>query len=120
MLISGLLCYNVEGGAVSEHEAVVKLDSKSARFLEEVLRITPYTRAEIVASGVVGKAVERLMELKNRGEELSNKHGSLDGLEKEIKASGVPPSNHTLYNELIEWRAIKGEMEELKRFLEQL
>jgi len=53
-----------------------------------VSRITPYSRAEIVASGVVAKVVELLMELKNRGEELSNKHGSMDGLEKEIKAIG--------------------------------
>ena len=45
-----------EGDVVSEHETVVKLDSKSARFLEEVSRITPYTRAEIVASSVVAKA----------------------------------------------------------------
>jgi len=60
---------------MSNAEASVKLDFRSARILEEALKIMPYTRAEIIASGVVAKTVERLLELRDREGKLSNKYG---------------------------------------------
>ena len=105
---------------MDETEVTVKLDAKSVKLLEEALKIMPFSRAELVSSGVISKAVERLVELRGRVETLSAKYSSIEELGGRIKMKGVPPDDHTLYNELLEWRAIRSEIDGLKAFLEQI
>ncbi|MBI5253924.1 MAG: hypothetical protein HY930_05970 [Euryarchaeota archaeon] len=51
---------------------------------------------------------------------LTAKYASLEKLEERIKKEGVKPEDHTLYNDLLEWRAIKHELEASGIFKEVL
>lgn len=101
-------------------KAAVELDAKSIRVLEEALKVLPYSEAELVASGVLSRAVERMLELKRAERLLVEEHGSIDELEDEIKSGGIPVEDHSLYNALLEWRSIRRELEGLRNLLELL
>jgi hypothetical protein len=62
-----------------------------------------------VAAGVS----ERIIALKKAGARLQRDYGSLEALERRVQAEGVSPDDHTLYTDLLEWRAITREMREL-------
>lgn len=46
---------------------------------------------------------------------LQGPYNSLEDLEQKIQAEGIPPDDHTLYTDLLEWRAINHELTELLR-----
>lgn len=88
--------------------------------LSKALKILPSSREEVVLSGVVSKINERIVELKIAEKKLVKKHGSLEKLEENVRKKGVPPEDHALYNDLLEWRAIKHELKELTSLLETI
>lgn len=85
--------------------------------LSKALEILPSSKEDVVLSGVVAKINERLVELKLSERKLVLKYGSIEKLEKKIKKESVKPEDHTLYNNLLEWRAIRHELEELAALL---
>ena len=50
---------------------------------------------------------KRVQELWRAALDLQQRHGSLSKLEKQIEQEGISPDDHTLYTDLLEWRAIK-------------
>ena len=93
---------------------------KSPDVLSRALEILPSSRDEVILSGIVSKITERVVELKNFEKKLIEKYISIKELEKRIEREGIPPDNHILYNDLLEWRAIKHELEELTTLLETI
>jgi hypothetical protein len=75
---------------------------------------------ELLLRGITAEAVERIFALKRAAARLQAKYGSIEALEQRIREEGVSPDDHTLYTDLLEWRAIRHELEELLRFLESV
>ncbi len=72
---------------------------------------------EIVQRGIAQATTDRIIELRQRATQLKEIHASLKKLETRV-AQGVPADDHTLYTDLLEWRAVRHELEQLSRFLE--
>ena len=64
--------------------------------------------------------VERIMALKKTVARFQGRYKSLEDLERKIQAEGVPPDDHTLYTDLLEWRAINYELTHLQHIFETL
>ena len=60
------------------------------------------------------------MALKKAEARLQELYSSLEDLERKIQAEGVPPDDHTLYTDLLEWRAINHELSQLLHIFEAL
>lgn len=88
--------------------------------LSKALEILPSSKEEVVLSGVIAKINERIVELKMSERKLIAKYKSIEKLEGRIKKEGVKPEDHAMYNDLLEWRAIKHELEELASLLESI
>ena len=88
--------------------------------LNKALEILPATEEDIILTGIVSKIAERITELKKAERGLIRKYESFENLETKIKEKGVPPDDHTTYNDLLEWRAIRSELEELTFLLESI
>lgn len=72
---------------------------------------------DIVQRGIAQATTDRIIELRQRATQLKEHHASLKKLEARV-ALGVSVDDHTLYTELLEWRAVRHELEQLTRFLE--
>jgi hypothetical protein len=72
---------------------------------------------EIVQRGIAQATTDRIIELRQRATQLKEHHASLKKLEARV-ALGVSADDHTLYTDLLEWRATRHELEQLTRFLE--
>ena len=46
---------------------------------------------------------------------LQGRYNPLEDLKQKTQAEGIPPDDHTLYTELLEWRAINHELTDLLR-----
>jgi len=88
--------------------------------LNKALDILPATEEDIVLTGIISKIAERFAVLKKVERTLIEKYESVEKLEKQIKEEGVSPDDHTAYNDLLEWRAAKYELEGLTFFLESI
>lgn len=86
--------------------------------LNKTLDVLPVTNEDVVFKGITAKVTDRIVELKKSALRLKEKYGSLGQLEKEIKQQGVSPDEHSLYTDLLQWRAIKHELTELFEILE--
>ena len=85
--------------------------------LERTLAALPVTKDDLLVRGIAGELTERIVELKKNAARLQQKYVSLDLLQERIKREGVSPDDHTLYTDLIEWRAIESETRELLAIL---
>ncbi len=72
---------------------------------------------EIVQRGIAQATTDRIIELRQRATQLKERYASLKKLETQV-AQGVSVDDHTLYTDLLEWRAVRHELEQLTRFLE--
>ena len=73
---------------------------------------------EIVQRGIAQATTDRIIELRQRAGQLSERYSNIESLEAQVKKQGVPADDHTLYTDLLEWRAARHELEQLSRFLE--
>jgi len=73
---------------------------------------------EIVQRGIAQATTERIIEMRQRASQLKAKYGTIEKLDAQIKKQGVSSDDHTLYTDLLEWRAVRHEMEQLTSFLE--
>lgn len=85
--------------------------------LEKVLAILPYSEDEIIFKGVTSSIADRIAELKKSTYRLREQYGSLEKLGKRLKREGISPDDHTLYHDLLEWRAINSELSKLLEIL---
>lgn len=72
---------------------------------------------EVVQRGITQATTGRIIELRQRAAQLVSRYGTINKLETQVK-SGVSSDDHTLYTDLLEWRAVRHELEQLTRFLE--
>ncbi len=93
------------------------LTSQIQRLLLRLQELLPLSEDEVVQRGIIQAATDRIIELRARASALGAKYSSLEGLEKQV-AQGVPAENHTVYTDLLEWRAIRHEIQQLTEFLE--
>ena len=93
---------------------------RKTEMLNKALEILPATEEDIFLTGIISKIAERIAELKKAEKKLIAKYESVKKLEKKIKEEGVPPDDHTAYNDLLEWRATRHELEELTFLLESI
>ena len=88
--------------------------------LNKALKVLPATEEDIVLTGIISKIAERIAELKKAEKKLIEKYESVEKLERGIKEKGITPDDHTAYNDLLEWRATRYELEELTFLLESI
>ena len=94
------------------------LTTHTKKLLDRIQELLPVSDEEIVQRGITETATARIVELRNRATQLANQYASLEALELQVKNQGVPADDHTLYTDLIEWRALRNELAELTGFLE--
>jgi hypothetical protein len=94
--------------------------SEAHKLLEKATAILPASGEELIYKGIAAGVSERIMELKKSRTRLQRKYGSEGELERQVESEGVSPEDHTLYTDLLEWRAIDHELTELLHMLEAL
>jgi hypothetical protein len=82
--------------------------------------VLPVTDQDIIFRGITVELMERVVQLKKAGAEFEEKYGSTEELERQMEERGVSPDDHTLYTDLLEWRAINYEVSELIALLESM
>ncbi len=88
------------------------------QLLAQATQILPLSEEELIQKGIAVGVSERIFVLKQRLAHLQPVYGGLSHLEQRIQAEGVSPDDHTLYTDLLEWRATKHEVAELLHLLE--
>jgi hypothetical protein len=78
----------------------------------------PLTEDEIILCGIREATTARIIGLRQRTAQLTSHYGSQENLEKQIGEEGVPGYDHTLYTDLLEWRAVRYELTQLTGCLE--
>lgn len=93
----------------------------TAQSIEDLLNRTldslPLSVDDIILRGVVSEVTDRIVELQRASRSLHEKYSALSELEQRLQREGVPPDDHTLYTDLLEWRAIGAELAELQELL---
>ena len=80
---------------------------------QELADLLPVSREELLRRGLLAVLTERIWHLKERLRQLAEQHGSLSQLEQRIKREGISPDDHSLYHDLLEWRAAQHELDRL-------
>jgi len=96
-----------------EFETMV-LHIRTDQLLEQATAILPFSDEDIIYKQLAPS--ERIWELKKARFRLQEEYVSLDELDQRIQFEGVSPDDHTLYVDLLEWRAINNELDELMRW----
>jgi hypothetical protein len=94
--------------------------SDAHQLLERATAILPASDEDLIYKGIAAGVSERILDLKNSRARLQRKYGSQEELERRVKTEGVSPDDHTLYTDLLEWRAVDHEWTELLHVLEAL
>lgn len=94
--------------------------SHAQQLLERATAVLPVSDDDLIYKGIAAGVSERIITLKKAAARLQREYGSLEDLERRIRAEGISPDDHTLYTDLLEWRAINHELIELLHLLEAL
>ena len=94
------------------------LTSRTQNLLADLQKIMALNEDEIVQRGIAQATTDRIIELRQRMGQLTEQYGDIEKLEAQVQNEGVSTDDHTLYTDLLEWRAIRHELEQLTRFLE--
>ena len=86
--------------------------------LDQVVAVLPISQDEVIYKGIAAGVSERIVELKRASGRLQANYDSTSQPEQLMAARGVSPDDHTLYTDLLEWRAIDAELIELFHLLE--
>lgn len=96
------------------------VSSRAHQLLEKATAILPVSDEDLIYKGIATGISERMIALKKALARLQEKHSSPEELERKIQLEGVSPDDHTLYTDLLEWRAINHEWAELLHIFEAL
>jgi hypothetical protein len=96
------------------------MSSHVQQLLERVTAVLPISEEELVYKGIAAGVTERIITLKRAVARLQERYKSLEDLERKIQTEGVSPDDHTLYTDLLEWRAIHHELSHLQHIFEAL
>jgi hypothetical protein len=92
----------------------------TSQLLERAQQVLPVSSDELLLKGIMAEATDRFVSLKQAGQRLRSQYGSLESLQQRIETEGISPDDHSMYTDLLEWRAIQHEMAELVKLLEAL
>ena len=101
-------------------EIILRKSSEGASEADLLDAYPRLTKQDIQAALAYGETAARLLELRQRAAQLAEQHGSIELLEDRISAESVPADDHTLYTDLLEWRAVRDELSKLAGFLESV
>lgn len=90
------------------------------QLLDRATAVLPLSDEDLVYKGIAAGVAERMMTLKKRVSQLEADYGTLHALEQSVKVEGVSPDDHTRYTDLLEWRAIHDELDQLRDIFEML
>ena len=90
------------------------------QLLERVTAVLPVSDEDLIYKGIAAGVLERIIALNKAKLRVQAKYGSLEELEHRIQTGGVSPDDHTLYTDLLEWRAINHELVDLLQIFETL
>jgi hypothetical protein len=96
------------------------VSTNTQQLLERVAAVLPLSDEDLIYKGIAAGLTERIMALKKAAVRLQQRYDSVEGLEQKIQAEGVSPDDHTLYTDLLEWRAISQELSQLLHIFEAL
>ena len=91
----------------------MSMSASTRDFLDRALSVLPTSEDDLLLSGITFRVTARMTELKGVILSMKSKHGSLESLEKEIEKTGVSPDDHTLYTDMLEWKAADFELSKL-------
>ncbi|HQV94941.1 MAG TPA: hypothetical protein PLA27_03750 [Anaerolineales bacterium] len=94
------------------------LTSRTQNLLTDLQKIMALNEDEIVQRGIAQATTDRIVELRQRMSQLTEQYGGIEKLEAQSKSA--PADDHTLYTDLLEWRAVRHELERLANFLENV
>ncbi len=94
------------------------LSSRTQNLLDDFQKIMAVNEDEIMQRGIAQATTYRIIELRQRIGELNQQYNNLEELEARVETQSVPADDHTLYTDLLEWRAVRHELEQLTHFLE--
>jgi hypothetical protein len=93
------------------------LTAQTQRSLSRLQELVMLSEDEVVQRGITQAATDRIIELRLRASHLAGKYHSIEALETRVRRD-VSVDDHTLYTDLLEWRAAQVELEQLANFLE--
>jgi hypothetical protein len=96
------------------------VSTRVQELLEKTLAILPITDEDVIFKGIKAEVMNRIVELKKAALRFQTNYGSLEDLTRRVERDGVSPDDHTLYTDLLEWRAINYELGELVKILESI
>jgi hypothetical protein len=94
-------------------KTAMALLSRAHQLLEKATAVLALSDEDLIYKGIAAGVSERLIALKKATARLQEQYGSLEELERKIQTEEVSPDDHTLYTDLLEWRAIQHEQAEL-------
>jgi hypothetical protein len=94
--------------------------SRVQDLLDRATEVLPLSDEDLIYKGIAAGVAERMMALRKAEARLEAAYGTLDALEQTIASEGVPPDDHTLYTDLLEWRAIHHELNQVRDLFERL
>ena len=98
----------------------MNLSPRAHQLLERATAVLPLSDEDLISKGIAAGVAERMLALKKAEAQLQQRYGSREELERKVQTGGVPPDDHTLYTDLLEWRAINHELTELLHIFETL
>lgn len=93
------------------------LTSHTQNLLTDLQKIMALNEDEIVQRGIAQATTDRIIEMRQRMGQFNERYGNIEKLEAQTKEV-VSADDHTLYTDLLEWRAVRYELEQLAHFLE--
>jgi hypothetical protein len=94
--------------------------SDAHKLLKKATALLPANDEDLIYKGIAAGVSERIIDLKRSKARLQRKYGSQEQLERRLKREGVSADDHTVYTDLLDWRAIDHELSELLQMLEAL
>jgi hypothetical protein len=94
------------------------LTARTQNLLNDLQKIMAVDEDEIVQRGIAQATTDRIIELRQRAGQLSEQYRDIGKLEEQVKS--VTADDHTLYTDLLEWRAVRHKLEQLTHFLEKV
>lgn len=92
------------------------LTSRTQNLLADLQKIMAVNEDELIQRGIAQATTDRIIELRQRIGQLSEQYGGVEKLEAQTR-KGVSADDHTPYTDLLEWRAVRHELEQLTHFL---
>ncbi len=96
------------------------LSVRTHQLLDQAVAVLPSSEEEIITKGIAAETSERIVALRQSTRHWQSAYGSIQQLESRLQHAGVTPDDHTLYTELLEWRAATQELSQLVNLLESL